>query len=110
MVKWITSHATYQEFFKPDFQIRTAHFYVPGLFRAGDAAVGITISRKNGKAVKRNKLKRRIKAWFVHHSGQFPTGIMLNLVAKPGAAELSWPQLCLQLGELCSQATGKAAR
>lgn len=100
MVKWITSHASYTEFFKPDFQIRTAHFYVPGLLREGEAAVGITISRKIGKAIIRNKLKRRIRAWFYHNSGQFPEGFRLNLVAKPGAGELAWLELCSQLSEL----------
>lgn len=100
MVRWIKSHASYTEFFKPDFQIRTAHFYVPGLWREGEAAIGITISRKVGKAVIRNKLKRRIRAWFGFFYAGFPANLRLNLVAKPGAGELSWPELCMELREL----------
>lgn len=101
MVQWIKSHASYTEFFSSDFQIRTAHFYVPGLVREGEAAVGITISRKVGKAVVRNKLKRRIRAWFTCNSQGFPLGARVNLIAKPGAGELNWPQLCFELSELC---------
>jgi len=107
MVRWITSHASYTEYFKPDFQLRTANFYVPGLFREGEFAVGITISRKIGRAVKRNKLKRRIKAWFRFWAVDLPTGFQLNLVAKPGAAELSWLELCAQLQQLVKQTEKK---
>lgn len=100
MVRWIRSHASYTEFFKPDFQLRTANFYVPVLIRDGDVAVGITISRKVGKATRRNKLKRRIKAWLRLENNIFPSGFTLNLVAKVGAAELPWQDLIKQLNEL----------
>ncbi len=100
MVRWIKSHASYTEFFKPDYQIRTVHFYVPVLWREGEAAIGITLSRKVGKAVIRNKLKRRIRAWFIYNSAIFPANLRLNLVARPGAGELSWPELCMELDEL----------
>ena len=54
MLQWITSHNEYADFFKPDFMIRSSYFYVPGLYREGEIAVGITISNKESKAVKRN--------------------------------------------------------
>ncbi|MDD4310338.1 MAG: ribonuclease P protein component [Candidatus Cloacimonetes bacterium] len=102
MVQWIKSHAHYADFKQPNFQLRTAHFYIPVLVCAGETAVGITISKKIGNAVRRNLLKRRIKAWIYQNHTLFTSGYQLNLVAKRGAAELSWLDLCAQLSILCS--------
>jgi len=63
-------------------------------------ALGITISKKVGKAHLRNLLKRRIKAWVRLADSTLPKRFRLNLIARPGAGELSWPQLCDQLREL----------
>ena len=101
MVRWIRSHAQYLEFKQPDFQIRTAYFYVPVLLRDGETAVGITISKKIGNAVQRNLLKRRIKAW-LRQNFLVSSGYCLNLVAKRGVGELSWQELCTNLSELNS--------
>jgi len=110
MVRWITSHANYTEFFKPDYQLRTANFYVPVLIRDNELAVGITISRKVGNAVRRNLLKRRIKAWLRNSDSLYPSGYRNNLVAKRGAAELSWQDLSTQLSALAALLNQKAAQ
>ncbi len=68
MVRWITSHSEYVDFYNPDFQFRTAYFYVPVLYSKGETAVGITIGRKIGNAVKRNLHKRIIKSWMYSRS------------------------------------------
>lgn len=101
MVRWITSHAEYTEFRNPDFYLRTANFYVPVLIRMGDSAVGITNSRKVGIAVRRNLLKRRIKAWFGQHHALLPLDYKLVLSARSGAGELSWQELSDQLQTIC---------
>lgn len=62
--------------------------------------MGITISKKVGNAVKRNRLKRRIKAWLREHYALFSPGQKLNLIARKGAAELSWQELRLELQTL----------
>ncbi len=102
MVRWITSHAEYTEFRNPDFYFRTANFYVPVLIRIGETALGITTSRRIGNAVRRNLLKRRIKAWIHQNEGQLPDGFKLVLVAKSGAGQLSWQELCNQLCTMSS--------
>lgn len=62
--------------------------------------MGITISKKVGNAVKRNRLKRRIKAWLRGHHSHYPLGQKLNIIARKGAAELSWQELGLELQAL----------
>ena len=59
--------------------------------------MGITIGKRVGTAVARNRLKRRIKAWFRAYPGSLPTGLRMNLIARKGAAELSWAQLSEEL-------------
>lgn len=103
MLRWITSHSEYAEFFQPDFQLRTAYFYVPVLYTEGETAVGITISRKIGKAVKRNLLKRRIKSWLRSNRDNLPLGYRFNLVAKKGASDLEWQQLSSELSKIAVQ-------
>jgi len=103
MLQWITSHNEYSDFFKPDFMIRSSYFYVPGLYREGEIAVGITISNKVGKAVKRNLLKRRIKSWLRSNRDNLPLGYRFNLVAKKGASDLEWQQLSSELSKITVQ-------
>ena len=109
MVKWITSHSEYVDFYNPDFQLRTAYFYVPVLYSKGETAVGITISRKIGNAVKRNLLKRRIKSWLLTNQEKLPIGFRFNLVARIGAADLQWQELSQELLKVITQLTSKAA-
>ena len=103
MLQWITSHIEYAEFFKPDFMIRSSYFCVPGLYREGEIAVGITISHKVGKAVKRNLLKRRIKSWMFNNQDKIPVGYRFNLIAGIGAADLEWQELSRELTKIIAQ-------
>lgn len=53
----------------------------------GGARVGITVSRKVGKAMTRNRIKRYVRE-YVRHSTCLPGGVDMVIVAKPSAAEL----------------------
>lgn len=57
-----------------------------------DQAVGIVVSKKVGKAVRRNKIKRRVKAYIREHMGDLPQG-KLVIIAKPGAGEANWNEI-----------------
>jgi len=97
MLRRIVSHAEFQTFVNADRSCRLPHFFVPLLPESeGTFAYGITIVNKVGNAVQRNKLKRRIKAWFNANSALLPLGIKINLIARTGAAELSWKDLCAE--------------
>lgn len=98
MLRWITQHAEYQSFFQPHHYLRTAHFFAPVIRSEEGFSLGITISKKIGNAVCRNRLRRRIKSWFRERE-LYPTA-KLNLVAKSGAGQLSWQDLCSELEQI----------
>ena len=97
---FIKRHAEYQDFLVPDYALRTAHFYVPVLWTNSEARLGITISKKVGNAVVRNRLRRRIKAWNRIPKDYPPCS--LNLVARAGAGSLKWDALCAELDQIIS--------
>ncbi len=101
MLRRIVSHAEYQTFINAVKSCRLPHFFVPILpEEEGSFAYGITTVNRIGNAVMRNRLKRRIKAWFANNAALFPQGIKINLIARAGATELSWSDLCLELSQL----------
>jgi ribonuclease P protein component len=69
----------------------------------GDAIslVGITVSSSIGKAVVRNKLRRRIAAIVNELLG--PSRVRMLVVPRPSAAALSFEELRAELGALVLQ-------
>jgi ribonuclease P protein component len=51
--------------------------------------LGLTVSRKVGNAVVRNRVKRLVRDFFRHNKDNFPTTIDFSVVAKRNAASLS---------------------
>jgi len=78
----------------------TVHFIVIALTGTTSAArLGVTISRKVGNAVCRNRLKRWIREFFRVRRATITTGADLSIVARPGAAGLGHAQLEQELHE-----------
>jgi ribonuclease P protein component len=48
--------------------------------------IGITVTKKIGNAVARNRIKRRVREAFRHSRPRFPPGTQMVWVAKRGAA------------------------
>lgn len=51
--------------------------------------LGITVSRRVGKAVIRNRVKRRIREWFRHERAQMQGNLDIVVIARPVAGGLS---------------------
>lgn len=107
MTRFITRHSEYGSLFPPQFYVRSDHFVAAVHAADSEFALGITIGRKIGKACQRNKLKRRIKAWVRLVDRDLPKRFKLNLIARPGAGELTWPQLCEQLQQLIQKVSAR---
>lgn len=106
MLRFVKRHSEYQEFLLSGRLIRSRYFTVPILEGCtSETAAGITISKRIGKAVVRNLLKRRIKAWLRKQCTLLPSGLRLVLIARSGAGELSWQELCTELETILSDLT-----
>jgi ribonuclease P protein component len=82
-------------------RIHTAHFtLIFGQNGLGINRLGITVSKKIGNAVKRNKVKRLIREWFRLHNYDFPQGYDIVIVAKNGAHGLNLWKIKEEFGEI----------
>ncbi|MEZ4332185.1 MAG: ribonuclease P protein component [Myxococcota bacterium] len=61
--------------------------------REGLARLGITVSRKAGGAVDRNRFKRRIREWFRRHREDFENGLDVVVIARRPGVELGYGAL-----------------
>ena len=78
------------------------HFVVvtaPGRNSRG-RRLGLAVSRRVGSAVRRNRVKRRVREWFRHDRVVLPTGTDLVVIARQGAAGLDARATWRELREL----------
>ena len=64
---------------------------------ASESRLGMTVSRKVGNAVQRNRVKRLIREFFRVNYQRFREPVDFSVVAKKGAASLSLSQLFAEL-------------
>ena len=72
-------------------KVHTRHFLLMvSPERTDRGRVGITITRKVGNAVARNRVKRRVREVFRQHRDWFPSHHDVVFIAKRGAPELDF--------------------
>lgn len=70
--------------------------------------MGLTVSRRVGGAVVRNRVKRRIREWFRGNREILPEGLDLVVIARRGAGELSGTEIAGRLTPLAASAAGRS--
>ena len=66
--------------------------------------LGLTVSRKVGNAVVRNRVKRRIREWFREAREGWPAGTELVVIARREAATLPFAESCQRLSAQVARA------
>ncbi|MBW6510808.1 MAG: ribonuclease P protein component [Desulfuromonadaceae bacterium] len=89
----------YQQTWLNGRKLRTKNFLIVVCRRGSACAcrVGITVSRKVGGAVVRNRVKRMIREYVRIHYRRLPTAADISIIARPGTAVLSSSQLHAEL-------------
>lgn len=59
----------------------------------GEPRLGLSVSKKVGTAVKRNKVRRRLKEMFRSSAKRLPCDLDFVISARPAAAEASFEEL-----------------
>jgi len=65
--------------------------------------LGITVSRKVGTAVTRNRLKRLVREAFRRRKTLFPRGLDLVFIAKKQAVDATYDQVSGEIEKLCAR-------
>jgi ribonuclease P protein component len=66
----------------------------------GDKRLGITVTKKTGNAVKRNRIKRLVREFFRLNKSLFPEKHDVIVMAKRNVPPLTFKQACHELTEL----------
>jgi ribonuclease P protein component len=67
--------------------------------------LGLTVGRRCGNAVARNRIKRLLREYFRRNKVDFPDSTDIVISARTGAAQLDFTALAQELGDLLRSGT-----
>ncbi|MFH1982780.1 MAG: ribonuclease P protein component [Pseudomonadota bacterium] len=68
--------------------------------------LGVTVSKRVGNSVIRNRIKRHCREYFRHHARRFKSPVDINIIAKREAAALTGNEVAASLEKLFSNHRG----
>ena len=74
---------------------------------AGGTRFGMTVSRRVGGAVQRNRVKRWLRESYRRMKGDFPAGLDVVVVARPSAADAGYEPTARELATLARRLRGR---
>jgi len=104
----LTRRAEYLRVYERHVRVSGAHFVLLAHVQQTETPkAGPVVSKKVGKAVRRNLVKRRIRAYLREHKELSRLARDIILIARPGSAELDWRAFREELDGLFSTAMRK---
>ncbi len=91
----IKKDAEFQEVFKKGKSVANRQFVVYSLKKSEQAnyRIGLSVSKKVGNAVVRNRIKRYLRQTFLELTGQLPNDVELIVIARNPAATMSFAEV-----------------
>ena len=87
-------------------RVTTPHFIVYGRRRRRpDQRIGITVSRKVGNAVARNRVKRWVREAYRNHRQKWPSDLDFVFVARRGRYPENLEQIVAEMGDAMTRLT-----
>lgn len=78
--------------------------------RAGPRRVGFAVSRRLGGSVRRNRVRRRLRAAYRRLRGGLPAGVEVMFIGRSGVAEIPFDRLLAEMGRLIEGIARAAGR
>jgi ribonuclease P protein component len=97
----ITNRSDYRAIYDQGVRISSRNFTsIICSNKQGAKRLGITVTKKAGNAVKRNRIKRLIREFFRLNKSLFPAGQDVIIMAKRNMPPLTYQETCRELTEL----------
>jgi ribonuclease P protein component len=100
----LRSSSDFKRVYGRGFSVAGRHLVVYVLPEQGGGRLGLSVSRKVGSAVIRNRTRRRLSEAFAAQAGGGSTGVDVIVIARPPAANASYQILEKEMATLLAEA------
>jgi ribonuclease P protein component len=101
-MKWLKTKKEFQKIYSQNDRVVGNFFVLLYQSNSEGFQAGIVVSKKVGKAVTRNKIKRRVRAYLRAKKQGFSTELTVLIIARKPAADMSWKECEQDLNYLLS--------